>query len=238
MSNEGSFSYTVRGNDAPVANADTITVNDTNDPSPPTYNILANDTTNPGETLTITSTSVTSKSGYGSPLISLSSFGDEAPNEFVRYKVTVNSPYSDDFIDQPTADAYITIFKNGNVTIVQNEAFDYLPVLNTLSFVINYTVDDGHGGSANANATIQIQGQDNSDVFDNYPNTLNAGIGNDLILYYTGKQTINGGDGLDTVDYTGSAYSITYTHSGGNLVRFYAPSDTLQEMRLLLKEIL
>jgi Ca2+-binding RTX toxin-like protein len=89
----------------------------------------------------------------------------------------------------------------GQVSVVKNNAPNFLTAEQALMLVIGYSVTDVTGASASATATLNITGLDNNDVLVGTPNNdlLAAGVGNDLVIAGAGSDSHDGGLGNDTI---------------------------------------
>ncbi len=97
--------------------------------------------------------------------------------------------------------AELIIMEDGSVHLIKNNAFDFLPVGDSLTLKFSYTMEDSVGLQSTADLDITITGTDNKDVYigAGTNNTLNGGSENDLLNGGLGTDTLLGGAGNDTL---------------------------------------
>jgi hypothetical protein len=218
----------------PVANPDSFSLNDTVDSTSLLLgNVLTNDTNpDPLDTQSVVQAAFIGQTFAGAGLaglgttavggLSVASMALGA-GEIAHFSVTPTGVLANEA--SPIA-AEVIIGANGSVTLIKNNAFDFLPNGETLTlhFTDGITESDNLTGTpVSTTLDVTITGTATNDVFVlNAGATATGGVGNDTI-YAAGSATIKAGLGTNTITFAGSGNDIinqggtdTLTDNGTN----------------------
>ncbi len=177
-------------NDGPTAFDDTLFADDTVDASVIALgNILDNDTDpDAGDTKDVVSAAFSSTDM--SPALASEGGLNVSPGtlgvgEIAHFIITptgslANEPIVSGGVETP---AELIINEDGSVTLIKNNAFDFLPDGESLTLHFTYTMEDSASSISVANLDITITGTDNHDVHVGIGgSSLTGGLQNDLII--------------------------------------------------------
>ncbi len=215
-------------NDAPVAVADTFTINDSpNASSVVLGNILANDTdVDAGANLSVASISNVSVT---LPLEYTTLFAGVTVTPINTFPMGVVASYDLSIPGQDLGvpsytSAHLDIMFDGTVLLTNNSGFEFLPSGESLTINVDYVLTDGGLTSSNT-AQITVNGTENDDILIATTNgqILTAGTGNDVLfdvapvgsnitmISGTGNDTFNASSGNnDTLSYTNAIQGVTF----------------------------
>lgn len=134
--------------------------------------------------------------------------------------------------------------QGGTVLMQADGTFDYKP-LNAETGIdgVTYSVADGHGGSADATVTFELDhpasvqyGTDASDqlVGNQGDDTLVGNGGNDVLIGLAGADILQGGDGADTASYENSTAGVEVSLAIGSGLSGHADGDVLSGIENLI----
>lgn len=220
----------------PVANPDTFTLEDTVNPTLLALgNVLTNDTnSDPLDMQSVVQTAFTGQTFAGSGLAGLGTAATGGVDvatmplgagEIAHFSISATGALANEA--SPMA-AELIIGADGSVTLIKNNAFDFLPTGETLTLHFTYGIaesDNLAGTPVSSTLDITITGTDTNDVFVSTPGTaITGGLGNDTI-YGAGA-----GQG-NTVDYSAdvlgdaartfsSELAVAQAATGGSLFNY------------------